>query len=189
MARILKENHVKFLLSKDTLNEWAGLTMKERIEFFSLKYPKKKISVSRLRRLYLRHGVRRKEVKQEKLMSNFAKKNYEKDLKEIMDMMSQAKIENVPLLFLDEVAFTKRTFLTKTWSPRGIHFTVDQAEVYAGFRTSIVTVSPELGVVHISTKEQITDTDRFKPYVKELSDKMGGQPFYLFMDKLSCHKT
>ena len=83
----------------------------------------------------------------------------------ILNSMSQAKNENVPLLFLDEIAFTKRTFLTKTWSPRGIHFIVDQNQVYAGFRTTIATVSPEMGVVYLSTKEKITDSSRFLPYI------------------------
>ena len=52
-----------FLLSVETLRLWAGLTMKERVQLFESKFPGKRISESKLRRLYLRHGVRRKEIK------------------------------------------------------------------------------------------------------------------------------
>ena len=65
-ARKLNKKNREFLLSPDTLMMWAGMTMKDRIMIFQQKFPEKKISESALRRLYLRHGVRRKEIKAEK---------------------------------------------------------------------------------------------------------------------------
>ena len=67
-SRILSQQQTDFLLSKETLILWAGLTMKDRIKLFERKFRGKRLSESKLRRLYLAHGVRRKEIKVSKLL-------------------------------------------------------------------------------------------------------------------------
>jgi hypothetical protein len=52
-----------------------------------------------------------------------------------------------------------------------------------------VAVSRERGLLHITIKEEITNQDRFLPFIMELSRHMNWKPFYLFMDKLSVHKA
>ena len=54
--------------------------------------------------------------------------------------------------------------------------------MFVCFRTSIAAVSPTIGVVCIDTKEQVTNIDRFHPFIKKLSAKMNYRPFALFMD-------
>ena len=91
------------------------------------------------------------------------------------------------MVFLDEIAFTKRSLLTKTWISRGKHIAVDQSEVYKGFRTAIAAVSREKGLVLMTSEEKVTSQENFIPFLKKLSRKMRSCPFYLFMDKLSVH--
>ena len=74
--RILSQVHLDFLLSVETLRLWAGLTMKERVQLFERKFPGKRISESKLRRLYLKHGVRRKEIKVKKLLPQSTVTNF-----------------------------------------------------------------------------------------------------------------
>jgi len=42
--------------------------MKERVACFKRKFPMKRLAVTSLRRLYLKHGVKMKKVRQEKMM-------------------------------------------------------------------------------------------------------------------------
>ena len=62
----LDQEHFEFLLNPDTLKRWAGMTMKMRTILFHRQFPDKRIAVTSLRRLYLKHKVKRKKVRQEK---------------------------------------------------------------------------------------------------------------------------
>ena len=68
-SRILDQEHVDFLTGQETLTLWAGYTLKERTILFHRRFPHKVIAATSLRRLYLKHGVRIKKVRQEKVMT------------------------------------------------------------------------------------------------------------------------
>ena len=67
-VRKLEEEHVAFLLNERVLEQWAGKTMKERTVLFHRRFPDKRIAVTSLRRLYVKHKVRRKRVRHEKVL-------------------------------------------------------------------------------------------------------------------------
>ena len=64
----LDQEHIEFILNPDTLKKWAGMTMKMRTTLFHRQFPDKRIAVTSLRRLYLKHKVKRKKVRQEKYL-------------------------------------------------------------------------------------------------------------------------
>ena len=66
-SRRLEQQHLEFLLSQETLRLWAGFTLKQRCKLFHRYFINKKIAVTSLRRLYLKHGIKRKAVRQEKV--------------------------------------------------------------------------------------------------------------------------
>ena len=66
-VRKLDQEHIDFLTSQDTLTRWAGRTLKERSKLFHRTYPDKRIAITSLRRLYLKHRIKRKKVRQEKI--------------------------------------------------------------------------------------------------------------------------
>ena len=68
LVRKLDPEHIDFLISPITLERWAGLTMKKRTVYFHRKFTNKRIAVTSLRKLYLRHGIKCKKVRQEKVM-------------------------------------------------------------------------------------------------------------------------
>ena len=74
--RKLEQKHFDFLLSSHTLEQWAGLTMKQRQVRFHRWFPDKRIAITSLRRLYLRNGVKRKKVRQEKYLPANTRLNY-----------------------------------------------------------------------------------------------------------------
>ena len=63
LVRELGPEHVQFLTSMRTLEQWSGLTMKQRTVLFHRRFPDKRIAITTLRRLYLRHGIRCKKVR------------------------------------------------------------------------------------------------------------------------------
>ena len=67
-ARRLEQHHVDYLLSERTLERWAGKTLAERAALFTAAFPDKTIAVTTLRRLYLRHGIKRKKVVKRKVV-------------------------------------------------------------------------------------------------------------------------
>ena len=65
-VRLLDQIHIDYLLCPKTLEEWSGLTLKERTVRFHRRFTDKRIAITSLRRLYLKNGIKRKKVRQEK---------------------------------------------------------------------------------------------------------------------------
>ena len=125
LVRKLRPEHVEFLTSMYTLEQWSGLTMKQRTVFFHRQFPDKRIAVTSLRRLYLRHGIRRKKVRLEKAMTQRVRRNFEQNCKNLLAEMEQAKCEGRILVFSDETLFTKRALKQHEWSAKSTNLTVD----------------------------------------------------------------
>ena len=65
----LDQQHVDYLLNHRTLELWAGYTMKRRVMLFHRTFTDKRVSITGLRRLYLKNGIKRKKVRQEKVVT------------------------------------------------------------------------------------------------------------------------
>ena len=76
LVRKLDQEHIDFLISPFTLEKWAGLTMWKRTVHFHRQFTNKRIAVTSLQRLYLRHGIKCKKVRQEKYMPYSARKDF-----------------------------------------------------------------------------------------------------------------
>ena len=63
-------------MSPKTLEQWAGFTMKERVKYFHRRFLDKRIAITSLRRLYLKNRIKRKKVRQEKVMPVAARQNF-----------------------------------------------------------------------------------------------------------------
>ena len=77
MASRLDKEHIDYLTSARTLEQWAGYPLKYRTILFHRKFTDKRIAVTSLRRLYLKHGIRRKKVRQEKYMPENTRVKYQ----------------------------------------------------------------------------------------------------------------
>ena len=72
--------------------------------------------------------------------------NFDHKRRELIKQIDQAKREGRKLMFLDEINFTKRSFLSLDYSNKGQNQQVDQERVYQGYKSVIVTVSAERGL-------------------------------------------
>ena len=52
-----------------------------------------------------------------------------------------------------------------------------------------MAVSGEDGLVYSESERRPTNSKRFLPYIRRLSEEMDGQAFALFMDNRNVHKT
>ena len=90
---------------------------------------------------------------------------------------------------MDETNFTKASLQTREWSCRYSNLAVDQAQVYTGYRSVIATVSEEKGVDLIEIFDHAINEFNFCRYLGNLSRTNNREPFALFLDNLTCHKT
>ena len=72
----LGPEHLQFLTSLHTLEEWAGRTMRERAVLFHRQFPDKRIAITTLRRLYLKNGIRCKKIRLIKTLSQRVRLNF-----------------------------------------------------------------------------------------------------------------
>ena len=68
------------------------------------------------------------------------------------------------------------------------NLTVDQEEVYVGYRSVIAAMTEEQGIGLIKIHDQACSGEDFRDYLKQLSQKVGKKPISLFMDNLNIHK-
>ena len=58
--------------------------------------------------------------------------------------------EDKKIVFLDEINFTKRSIVLREWSRKSSNLTVDQYEVYRGYKSVIASMTSENGLGSIS---------------------------------------
>ena len=188
-ARKLEQHHADYLLSERTLERWAGKTLPERSALFTAAFLGKTIAVTTLRRLYLRHKIKRKKVVKRKVVPPHQEAAYQRWKEVLVGALEQVKARGLKLMWLDETNFTKLALQTIEWSRRLTNLSVDQQDVYTGYRSVIATISEERGVELISIQAKAVTEYDFLRYLVDLSRANDKRPFALFMDNLSVHKT
>jgi len=188
-VRKLGQEHVDFLTSMHTLEQWAGLTMQQRAVLFHRRFPDKRIAITTLRRLYLRHGIRRKKVRLEKTMTQRVRRNFVQNCQRLLAEMEQAEREGRLLVFADEILFTKRALKLREWSAKNSNLAVDQEEVYVGYRAALASMTEEKGICLVTTAENPIREPEFCAHINRLRARAGKRrPITLFMDNLWVHK-
>ena len=87
---------------------------------------------------------------------------------ELLEQLQEAKKQQRKVLFLDEVNFTKLSFESMNYSAKNTNLSVDQRDIYVGYRSVIAAISEEEGVERTSSfVSAVTSTDFIK-YLKAL---------------------
>lgn len=102
--------------------------------------------------------------------------------------MDEAADKGLPIVYLDEVNFTKSTYQSKELSLQSENLTVDQRLIYTPYKSVIAAISSERGVVLIHLFNSAVDHTDFKMFLRALSNQMGRRPFALMMDQLAVHR-
>ena len=139
--RKIEQAQIDFLTSDATQVQWAGRTMDERVILFHRKFPHKVISATRLWRLYRQHGIKRKQVRVQKSMPARDLHNFNEQRERVLQELKAAKAKNLPMVYLDELVFTKRTMIFRDYSNRGQHLHIDEHNLYQKYKSVIATAS------------------------------------------------
>ena len=117
------------------------------------------------------------------------KERYTEQCCAVLAKINEEKASGRKIIYCDEIVFSKVALQTKEWSVKNTNLTVDQEDVYRGFRTVIASMSEEagFGLLHVNT--EITNQDNFQDFLKDLRRTNKKTPLALFLDQLSVHKT
>ena len=96
--------------------------------------------------------------------------------------LERVEREGRVLVVLDEIVFTKRSLQARDYSARNTNLSVDQTDVYAGYRKVIATVTEAEGVGYTQILAEGIDGVIFRDFLKKLRARMGTDPIALFMD-------
>ena len=135
----------------------AGKSLDERAQLFQVRYPRKKISREGIRRLYISRGIKRKVVKQMKLVPNRKQDKRDQQRADIIKQIDRCKRKGRKILYLDEVNFTKLAMEKRAWSNRGHNIEIDQRAVYIGYVSVCASISEEGGVEALAIQRKAFD--------------------------------
>lgn len=185
----LEQHHIDFLTSYKTLEDWAGFTLKWRTKLFHRRFPDKRIAVTCLRRLYLKHGIKRKKVRQEKHMPQHARLQYQANCRLTRLALERAEQASRLIVYLDEIVFSKSSVISRDWSARNSNLAVDQTMIYTGYTAVIASMTKEKGIGPLKLYPKALTAEEFIEFLKELRREYGRRPLSLFMDNLYVHKS
>jgi hypothetical protein len=188
MATKLEQEHIDFLTNAFTLEEWAGETLKRRTILFHRNFPDKRIAVTSLRRLYLKNEVKRKKVRQEKYMPANTRISFQRNCQKLLETMQRMREENVKIVYLDEINFTKRSISLREWSGKNSNLAIDQKDIMVGYRSVIASITEQEGVGLRQVYSQAITGKDFADYLLKLRARYPRRKLAVFMDQLSVHK-
>lgn len=86
----------------------------------------------------------------------------------LVEQIDQAKVQGRLIIYIDEICFTKRSLKLREWSMKNSNLTVNQEEVYVGFRAVIAAMTEEngIGLLHIFDRACVGED--FRDYLKKL---------------------
>ena len=93
------------------------------------------------------------------------------------------------IVYIDETMFTKTTYHTYNYMTSNTATLVDARDVYVPYVCVIAAVSADVGVQHYRSYNTPVNSEIFASFVEELSTKLNGRPFCLFMDRASFHSS
>jgi hypothetical protein len=88
----------------------AGMTLATRAKIFHRRFPDKRITANALRLLYKRNGIKMKKVYPCKTQPKHNAIKYALEEETCRTSLQQAIHDMLPIVYLDEIVFTSRTF-------------------------------------------------------------------------------
>ena len=96
---------------------------------------------------------------------------------------------NSRVVYLDETVFTFSTFRSKSWAHRRDRIKVIDSDLRVKRLALIAAISEDGGLIDYAIHPRAINTEFFVAFIRQLSLKLGGDDYALFLDNLSVHKT
>lgn len=147
------------------------------------------IAVTSLRRLYRKHGIKRKKVRQEKSDEYRTRSDYKGKCRKLDRDLIKAKHEGRRVIFCDEICFTKLSLTNRCYSKKNSNLTVEQEDVYQGYRAVIASMTEAGGIENLKVDNRAFKGEDFILYLQSMRRIHGRKPLALVMDNLGVHKA
>ena len=156
---------------------------------FHRKFPDKKLTIYRLRKVYREHGIKRKKIRNTKVITESQKKKIYGEAVEARDRLQELEAEGYRILFVDEIVTTKSTIPSHEYSAPNRPFRVDFKQFQSSCIATVAAISHEKGVDHVMNFPSSVDRHKFIQFVNQVARKNKGQKIAMFMDRLNVHRS
>ena len=101
-----------------------------------------------------------------------AQGRFKQKCQELLQRLEQAEHDQRRIIVLDEIVFTKRSILQREYSGKNTNLSIDQADIYTGYRKVIATMNRERGIGYTQILAEGIDSEIFLKFLKELRRRM-----------------
>ena len=120
-------------------------------------------------------------------MPEKTRQNFVINSRSLVEDIEHAKLEGRLIVYIDEILFSKRSIKLREWAKKNSNLTVNQEDVYVGFRSVIAGMTEENGIGLIKIHDHACTGEDFRDYLIQLRGKVGKRPVSLFMDLSLIH--
>ena len=92
--------------------------MEDRVSLFNAKFKTKCMSLRILRRLYAENRIKVKRIKVGKVWKSRDTERIKEEFIHRNQELARINADNYDIVYLDEVVFSRKTYLDRTWSLR-----------------------------------------------------------------------
>ena len=117
------------------------MSLEERAADFMRVFPTRKLSKSRLHRIYKKYRVRRKKVKITKVLNNRQRKRIQRYIPDVQKEINYYKERGFRMVYIDEMMVTKSTIPTHEWSNKLENFEIGYSQYAKHAEAVIAAVS------------------------------------------------
>ena len=103
--------------------------------------------------------------------------------------VKRARTSDKKVIWVDEAVFTFNTFSQRAWSSKYSSIKVKDTDAKIKTMALIAGISEDCGLEWYLIHPKAISTPEFVTFINEVSEKLGGREFCLFMDNLQVHKT
>ena len=185
----LTQEHLNFLCSKNTLNAWAHLSLEQRVIMFHRQFPELRITITILRKIYKKNGIKFKFIRRGKKDIDFKDPHYLNLFTDMHRALRTTRHKDIKLFWVDEAMFTFNTFRKRAWAGRGHNITINDADYFIKAQAMVCAISEDGGLEAYHIHEKSVTSSDFSQFIQVLSERAGGREFAIFMDNLRVHKT
>jgi len=144
----------------------------ERAQLFHRRFGEVKISPTTIRRVYLKHRIRFKNIKRGKREIDFSEAHYLALFHRMRALVKQMEESQTRVVYLDETVFTFRTFRSKGWAHRRDRIKVNDSDLKVQTLALIAAISEDGGLIDFAIHPRAINTDVFVAFVRQLSEKL-----------------
>ena len=158
--------HCDWITSPHVLRLQAHLGLAGRCARFHRQFPEMRISVGKIREIYRQRLVRRKMLREEKMVTRDHLSRIDADARRAYIQLCDYVGRGFSIVYLDKVCFTKTTLPKLCWSACRQPLQLDYRQYDTGCYAVIAAISYGRGLELIQIEKDAIDRARFKVFLE-----------------------